>query len=172
MQTQLRKWGIQGEGDNKAHTIRVVNGHNLAVNVYEHVRSPQIQAEIGLYTYLVQIVDDRLIEPQATEEFAFRLCSGSPQLHPALEHLAQICHDLHTSYPAFGASSIYPSTIDFVTSEHFQGQNATKDLSLCKDSIPYAKFMRDKDAIGAAYAAFIWPKDVVPDSAEYIQVFP
>lgn len=170
IQQRLREWDLPI--DKKACNAKFNAGYHIAVNTYNHIRSPEMQAEIALYTGLMFVVDDGLVDPRAVEEFVPRLCAGSRQLHPVLDHFVETCHTLQRSYPTFGANSIYASTIDFVNAEHFQGRDEAQDLRLSGDSAPYVRYMRDKDGVGAAYAAFVWPKDRFPNSADYIQVFP
>lgn len=172
IQRRLRAWDLQDGKNNDIFKNKFISAHHVAVTAYEHIPSIDLQAEIALYTGLLFIIDDALIDSHAVAEFVPRLCSGSRQLHPVLDRVAETCHSLQKFYPAFGANSIYASTIDFVSSDHFQSQDKVRNLPLGRDSVPYVKFMREKDSIGAAYAAFIWPKDSFPNSVEYIQVFP
>ncbi len=147
-----------------------VFGHVFATTAYRHVSSPKLKAEIALFTGLGYLVDDAVMGIPAIQEFVTRFCSGSRQLHPTLDVFVENIHCLGKYFTEYGASVICSSTIDFVNTELFQ-RGAT-DINLGPNSIPYIKYIRHKDAYVEAYTVLIWPKDVFPDTKEYLQAFP
>lgn len=132
--------------------------------------SLELQAEIGLFTGLAVLIDDGLVGTPDPQEFLTRFWSGSRQLHPSLDRFAETVHTLMKYFTQYGANALLSSTIDFLNSQIFQRENRAIDLGL--GSIPYTKYLRAKDGYVEAYAAFVWPKDIFPDTKEYIQAFP
>lgn len=167
VQERLSKWNLGME--RHIYKKPFVVGYSIATASYHHV-APEVQAEIALYTGLVVLVDDGLLDTAAVREFVPRLCSGLPQLHPALDCLVEACHNLQQYFTTYGAHAIYSSTIDFVNSELFQ-QHA-KEMDYNQSSAPYIQYIRDKDGLIPSYAAFVWTKDITPQTEEYIQAFP
>ncbi len=165
---RIRQWDLGLPSH--VHEKYFMFGHSIAITAYHHVSSPELQAEIGLFTGLAILVDDAVMGSPAIQEFVTRLCTGSRQLHPSLDRFAETVHGLGKHFTQYGANAIISSTIDFVNSELFQ--RGARDIDLGLNSIPYTKYMRGKDGYVEAYAAFVWPKDVFPDTKEYIQAFP
>lgn len=170
IQERLRKWDL-----GMANTIYdgpINTGYVIAITAYQHT-PPKLQAEIALYTGLVTIVDDGLIDAAALQEFVPRFCSGSPQLHPTLSCLVENCHNLKEHFGIFGANIIFSTTLDFINCDLFTrwGQDGTP-IAIHQGSAPYLRFMRDQDGLARSYSAFIWPKVTFPDTKEYIQAYP
>lgn len=151
------------------YTKPIIAGHDIAAIAYRHV-SPELQAEIALFTGLGILIDDEIIGTPAVREFIPRFCTSSCQLHPSLDRFAETVHGIRKHFAEYGANAILSSTIDYVNSELFQ--KGAKDMSLSRGSIPFTKYIRGKDGYCEAFAAFVWPKDDFPDPVEFIQAFP
>lgn len=165
----LQQWdlGLPSHSYEKAF----IAGHSIAITAYHHVSSPQLQADIALFTGLAILVDDAAMGIPAIEEFVPRFVSGSRQLHPSLDRFVESVHTLAAYFPPFAANIVLSSTIDYVNSELYQRQEK-ENMYLERGSIPYTKYMRSKDGYGEAYAACIWPKSVFPDTKKYVQAIP
>lgn len=170
IQERLRKWDLGMASD--AYEKAFIAGLCIALTAYQHTPL-EVQVEVALYTGLVIVVDDRLVDAAAVQEFVPRFCSGSRQLHPTLDRLVESCHDLEKYHAAYAANVIFSATMDFVNCELLsRGGNDVMGFRVHQNSLPYIRYFREKDGIVGAYSAFIWPKEVFPDANEYVQAFP
>lgn len=169
VQERLQKWdlGMASHLYEKAFNT----AYTISVTAYNHIRSPEVQAEIALHTAMWIILDDALIPPSAVEEFVPRFCSGTAQLHPTLDRMVETCHNLKDLYATFAANIIFQTTVGSINCEHFQSE-LKEDIAIRHDSVPYIKYMRSQDGISGTYAVFVWPKASFPDATEYVQAFP
>lgn len=166
---RARSWdfGLPSHVTHKYLTL----GLKIACTAYCHVAStPDIQADIATYSALCVMFDDAVMGIPSMRGFTERFCAGKPQLHPCLDRLAEIIRDVGKHFPPFGANAIVISTLDFINAELLLKDAA--EMNLVPGSSNYIKYMRTKDGIDEAYAAFMYPSATFPNSLAYIQAFP
>ena len=152
------------------HERFFIYGHSIAATAYHHVQSPELQAQVALFTGLAILVDDGMMGIPPIQEFVSRFTSGLPQLHPSLDRFAETVRGLSKYFTPYGANAILSSTIGYVNSELFERE--LSDMQLSVGSGRYADYTRERTGYVEAYAVFVWPKDEFPDTQEYIQAFP
>ncbi|KAI0792632.1 isoprenoid synthase domain-containing protein [Abortiporus biennis] len=73
-------------------------------------------------------------------------------------------------FSTYSANAIGSSFLEYCNSEMLLRRH--KDISLIPDSSRYIEYIRMKEGMAEAYAAFIWPECVCPDLKEYLQALP
>lgn len=145
-------------------------GLEIATTAYHHITSPDVQADIATYSGLCVMFDDEIMGLRPMEMFSQRFHANAPQLHPSLDRLAEVIRDIGKHFPPFSANAIVISTLDFINAELLL--KSTSTMPLVPGSSNYIKYMRTKDGIDEAFAAFIFPLYSFPDTLVYIQAFP
>ncbi|KAI0343533.1 terpenoid synthase [Trametopsis cervina] len=152
----------------KAHYTSVC----VATTMFGHTHL-DTQVFIALYSLLAGCVDDLEIDDIALEEFAPRINSGAPQLHPILDLLVQHLRRARDYYPAYSSTAIFAGTIQFVNATWFDRRCGTNiGMPLQKDALPYVRFKRARNSLGEVYNLFAWDKFNFPDVTRHIQILP
>ncbi|TCD67996.1 terpene cyclase [Steccherinum ochraceum] len=146
-------------------------GLTIATTAYRHTPS-NVQLAIALYTFFVPIIDDDdILSHDMIRAFPTRLFDGSPQLHPVLVHFVDNLASMRHLFPIYSATAITADTIAFINAEMEIRDGGEVDIR--RDiSAGYVDYIRLKTGLGEAFAAFIWPRSVYPDTKRYIQTFP
>lgn len=144
-------------------------GLTMATTAYRHTPF-NVQIAIALYTCLSIMIDDDVLPVELIREFPPRFFDGRPQLHPVLSRFVEVLADMRNHFSPYGASVISTNSVDFVTAEMLvrdetQGGPDVKDIG-------YADYIRLKNGVGEAFAAFIWPRQLFPHTKTYVQAFP
>ncbi|KAI0078974.1 terpenoid synthase [Panus rudis PR-1116 ss-1] len=148
----------------------LATGLDIAATAYRHVTSVEVRAYIALNTFCTALFDDGFMGFEAMSAFAPRFFRGQKQMHPALDLFGQNLLDMGKCFTSYGANALVTSAMDFANSEMFLKEG--KNMTLIKESAQYVEFIRLKEGFGEAYAIFIWPRDMCPDTKRYIQAFP
>lgn len=141
----------------------------IGTNAYAHT-AINIQIHITVYTMMAICIDDFDIPPAASEQFATLFVSGSPQLDPGLDILADNLRRMYDYYSPHAASGIITSTLDFINTTALEKE--LQDLTISEDAENYAIYARMKNGISQAYALFIWDKFNFPDVSTYFPAIP
>lgn len=145
-------------------------GLNMAAMAYGHVPFA-VQISIALYTSLGIILDDDdILTTRVIREFPPRLFDGRPQLHAVLTHWVQTIVGMREQFPPYSASVITTNAVDFVSAEMLVRDETQGGPDGKAEG--YADYMRLKNGLGEAYAAFIWPLEMFPQAKTYVQTFP
>lgn len=147
-----------------------ITGLDIAATAYRHVTSPDVQVCIALNTFCTAIFDDGRVGKEAMLAFAPRFHQGIAQLHPVLDLFVQNLRDMNDMFTRYGANAMISSCMEFANAEMFLRE--AKDLRLTPESFQYIEFIRLKEGFGEAYAIFIWPRSMCPDTKAYIQAIP
>lgn len=133
-----------------------------------------MQVFIGLFTWLVVIVDDRIEEMKAdVEQFQKRFTRGQVQARGNLEALADILRESHDHFDAPLANLLVTSTLDFLTSNVLDTRKEFKTMPVTPDSgrlWPY--YYRNMSGITTGFAVFCFPKELCPDISCYLEAIP
>ena len=103
MQQRLRQWDMNVNDASYKKPFSV--GHTMAVTAYHHTPI-DVQAEIGLYTFLAVTIDNGIVDVPSLRQFVPRFSSGSPQLHPVLDRFVEICQGVASLFADFGGNII------------------------------------------------------------------
>ncbi|TCD67997.1 terpene cyclase [Steccherinum ochraceum] len=143
----------------------------MATTAYRHT-PPDVQLAIALYTFFLPIIDDDdILSYEMIRQFPSRLLEGSPQLHPVLVHLVDNLASMRHLFPIYSATTITADTIVFMNAEVQIRDGGEVDIR--RDvSVGYVDYIRMKTGLGEAYAAFIWPQLLFPETKRYIQTLP
>jgi len=139
----------------------------IAMTAYRHTPC-DTQVAIALYTFGCVISDDPVMSNEVLREFVPRFFDGRTQLHPILSRLAAVLAILRRQYSTFSGNAIVISTMEFFNAEMFLRDEGGCQLSE-REAPEYVDYMRGKTGIGEAYAAFIWPRALFPETKTYIQ---
>ncbi|KAJ3555393.1 hypothetical protein NM688_g2601 [Phlebia brevispora] len=161
-------WDLQVKSSEKWES-HIITALHLAVTAYGHLDA-SIQHQIALYTFVIFRLDDLDLDGHAAGQFATRLCTGKPQLHPLLDRLAEILGGMSDNYLPYVAEAIIVSTIRFVNSTVFDEE--TKSMALHDQAELFPEYRRTSNGIGEAYAFFVWDKARFPDVCSFVQAVP
>jgi len=145
-------------------------GLDIATKAYGHTSS-DLQVEIALCSLCATLFDDAYMGLEAMSQMVPRFHAGQPQMHP----IVQLCIDTVTTgmrkhYGDYSANVIVTSWLDFANGEML-GRD-TREMKMSAASVMFIEQIRLKDGIAEAYAAYIWPKNLFPDTMEYVQAIP
>jgi len=148
----------------------LTGGVVLALTAYGHT-SFDTRLLISLHAMCSQLVDDDIMTNEMLRDFAPRFFDGREQLHPILTRFLETCSLLRSHYSTYSDNIIMTSTIDFVGAEIFLRDQGGPELHV-EEASEYLDWIRWKTGIGEAYAAFVWPRDLFPETRTYIQAMP
>ena len=138
---------------------------------YQHT-SQDLQVAISLFTFCATLVDSAVwVDIQAMREFVTHVCTGNTQFHPILDRFLQTATALRQFFPEYTANILYIALLAFVNEEVCCAGEA-EQLVLSPEAEQYVDYSRFRSGISEPYAISIWPKDICPDLAEYIQAIP
>ncbi|KAH8100278.1 isoprenoid synthase domain-containing protein [Cristinia sonorae] len=158
-----------GISDNELERYLTV-GLVIAVTAFGHTPR-DVQVEIALYTFFCTMADDSVMSHEMLREFVPRIFRGEPQLHPILAELLKELSILRQYFTPYSSNIITTNTMDFFSAEMFLRDEGGSD-SGSANSTEYVDYIRWKTGIGEAYAAFIWPCSMFPQTKTYIQAIP
>ena len=104
-------------------------------------------------------------------EFVTHVCTGNSQVHPILDRLLQTTTALRQFFPEYAANILYPALLSYINEEVYCAGEA-EQLVLNPKAKRYLDYSRLKGGIPEPYVIRIWPQDICPDLAEYIQAIP
>ena len=164
----MHTWNLSIPQD--LHDKYATLGLNMAASAYRHT-PVEVQVSIALYSFLGIMIDDAIIPSDFIREFPSRYFENRPQLHPILTHFAEMIARVRTHFLPFGANIIITNSLDFVNSEMFVRSEGGPDMHAQVDP-SYADYIRLKTGIGEAYAVYVWPRTMFPDTKTYVQTLP
>ncbi|TCD67994.1 terpene cyclase [Steccherinum ochraceum] len=130
-----------------------------------------VQVLVSVYTLCATMCDDHIMTNEMIREFGSRFFSGQPQLHPILTALVECLSTSRQHCSPYMSNTIAVSTVDFLNAEMFMRDEGGSDLQV-PEAASYIDYLRWKTGVGEAYAAFIWPKSLFPETKTYIQAMP
>lgn len=164
---EVGRWNLEIKSSEKyEHQINCAV--ELGAMFYGYL-SIDLQWQIALYSFLLLHIDDIDIGIEPLDEFSARLCTASPQLHPALERLAEVLGRMPQYYLPYATQSIIISTIQFLSATALEKTLLTP---LRTEAVLFPEYKRVRSGIGEAYALFIWDKIRFPDISVYVQAIP
>lgn len=148
-------------------------GLETATFAYRHT-PPDVQVVIALYTAVCAVIDtDEILSAQVMSTFPRCLAEGLPQVHPILSAFAKLLTNMHEHFAPYSAAIITTSTVDFVSSEMLVRDEAQGGRPDTYDKAAgYAEWIRLKNGVAEAFAAFVWPRKMFPQIKTYVQTLP
>ncbi|KAI0343534.1 terpenoid synthase [Trametopsis cervina] len=153
----------------RSYEKQLRTGLVIGTTSYAHTHI-DIQVHITIYTLLATSVDDTEIPYSAMEEFIPRFLSGTPQLSPLLDMLADNLRHMTDYYHSTSASGIITSTLEFMNATLLERD--ANNMVISKGATMYTRYIRAQNGIGQAYALFIWDKFNFPDMTSYVPAIP
>lgn len=137
------------------------------------LHSPDLQAHIGLFTWLLFIVDDNVLVPQADlVQFPSRF--SSDEWHPCrlLDSLAKAMRAMHKYYDPIIANWITLSALSYINTSALEGRREYQTMSPGKEAINWPYYFREKEGIADAYAYLCFPEATYPDISCFLPAIP
>ncbi|KAI1757864.1 longiborneol synthase [Xylaria castorea] len=136
----------------------------------------EVQAYIGLFTWLVVLYDDMVgQEGQMQEEagrFNERLFRGETQPNALLDGIAQLIREAPEHFDPVLSALIQTSTLDFLTSNLLEQRSEFKNLRVTKEGREFPYYFRGMAGLGVGYALFLFPKALYPDIGLFVEAIP
>ncbi|KAL4254422.1 trichodiene synthase family protein [Abortiporus biennis] len=157
------------DGPNNVKVDKYIQlGLDYIGNSFYYFPSYQAQAQIAIGTALTFLFDDGFMGEEAMHEMVPRFFARRSQLHPMLDwYIESMTSGMQPYFSTYSANAIGSSFLEYCNSEMLLRRH--KDISLIPDSSRYIEYIRMKEGMAEAYAAFIWPECVCPDLKEYLQ---
>lgn len=164
----IDSWDV-GEVEPRLLDAATDGGVGFGAIAYGHA-SHEVQVYVGLFTFLVIVIDDHACSADALHAFADKMRAGTPQMHPILDRLVEILDDASTHFPSIAAREIVRGTMAFIDSCALECEAVERPLR--PGSFAYVAAKRQANGIGRAYACFVWDKTNFPDFFAYVQATP
>ena len=126
---------------------------------------PDVQVQIALFSTLALSLDDFQVKSGAIEQFVQRMHTGTPQLHPLLDHYVDIINSFHKYFHPYAASAMFANAVQFAAS--FLLDDQADNITLTLES--FANYKRNRNGLGDIFNFFIWDKFSFPDITVHIQ---
>ena len=148
-------------------------GLSIATTAYRHITDVDMQVCLAIYTFATYAADDDVIPVTVLREFVPRFYGRLAQLHPVLELLVEnLTQMMPKHYATYNANAIVAASMEYFNAEMFERDGSAAGMEISRTSVFFVDYMRWKSGIGEAFAAQIWPKDMCPDTKDYIQAIP
>ncbi|KAF3769498.1 hypothetical protein M406DRAFT_36360 [Cryphonectria parasitica EP155] len=132
-----------------------------------------VQVYVGIYTWLVILIEDKIGECAAeVEGFERRFLTGEEQPTPLLRATAALMKETWDFWDPILANLIVTSTMDFVTSNIIDTRREFKNMPVTKAGKSFPYFFRNMSGISIAYACFIYSKEEYPDIGLFLEALP
>ncbi|KAJ4424663.1 hypothetical protein N0V82_000591 [Gnomoniopsis sp. IMI 355080] len=133
----------------------------------------EIQAYVGIYTWLAVLIDDRIGEFRAeVEGYQRRFFAGEEQPTPLLRATAALMKETWDYWDPILANMIVTSTLDCVSSNLLDTRPEFQDMVVTKAGVSFPYFFRNMSGLTTAYACFSYPKTLYPDMGLFLEALP
>lgn len=164
---ELNRWDLKADPDFLEKYTQV--GLEIGTKAYRHT-SVDLQVDITIFTLAATLYDDAYMGYEAMSQMPHRFHTGQPQMHPTLQLCADTVLAMKRHFTDYSANVIVTSWLDFASAELLEVE--TKKMNITSGSAAFIEQLRMKTGVSEAYAAFIWPKDMFPNTTEYVQAIP
>ncbi|KAI0864287.1 longiborneol synthase [Xylaria cubensis] len=136
----------------------------------------EVQAYIGLFTWLVVQYDDIVGQKGQMQEeagrFHERFFRGETQPNAFLDGIAQLIREASEYFDLTLSTLIQTSTLDFITCNLLEQRREFKNLRVTKEGQEFPYYLRNMSGIAVAYAIFCYPRALYPDIGLFIEAIP
>ncbi|KAI0186500.1 isoprenoid synthase domain-containing protein, partial [Xylaria flabelliformis] len=136
----------------------------------------EVQAYIGIFTWLVTMYDDIVGQKGQMQEeasrFQERLFSGETEPNAFLEGIAQTIREAPEHFDPVLSKLIQTTILNFLTSNLLEQRSEFKNLRVTKEGGKFPYYFRNMSGLGVGYAIFCYPKAVYPDIGLFIEAIP
>lgn len=132
-----------------------------------------MKAYIGIFTWLVVMLDDKTAEMRTDVElFQTRFSQGEVQPTCLLRGLADILHEAREHFDPVLANILVTSCLNFVTSNLLEIRDEFQSMETTKAGRMFPYYYRNMAGITEAYAIFTYPKAMYPDMGCFLEAIP
>lgn len=133
----------------------------------------EVQAYVGIYTWLAVLIDDGIGELRGeVEGYQRRFYAGEEQPTPLLRATASVMKETWDHWDPILANLIVTSTMDCVTSNLLDTRQEFQNMPITKEGTSFPYFFRNMSGITTAYACFSYPKTIYPDIGLFLEALP
>ncbi|CAN8100804.1 unnamed protein product [Discula destructiva] len=133
----------------------------------------EVQAYIGIFTWLVVMIDDKTAEMRDDVElFQTRFARGEKQPNANLQGLSDILHEARDHFAPILSNLLVTSALNFVTSNLLEVHDEFKSMERTRAGVMFPYYYRNMAGITEAYAVFTFPKALYPDMSCFLESIP
>jgi Trichodiene synthase (TRI5) len=164
VEESMREAGISSETLGRIQPY-IDSGVNIALTCYAHT-SPLIQEAVALYTSYAISIDDLGHEfADEMKIFVSDLLGGKPSNSTILLGFLGLMSGYKSQFGQFGGNMIVKSSIDFVCGCYLElGRESGASGHDTIKAPEYAEYLRIKTGVAEAYAFFLFPEELFPES--------
>ncbi|TRX92002.1 hypothetical protein FHL15_007099 [Xylaria flabelliformis] len=149
----------------------------FSIGLLAYVSHPvQVQAYIGIFTWLVTIYDDIVGQRGHMQEeasrFQERFFRGESQPNAFLDGMAQVIREASEHFDSVLSRLMQTNMLNFLTSNLLEQRSEFKSLRVTKEGGEFPYYFRDVSGLGVAYAIFCYPKALYPDIGLFVEAIP
>lgn len=150
----------------------ITTGKVMAETAYSHLKDPNVQAAVAVYTALMTALDDpEIFRTSGARDFARMLCDGSARSDPGLlGELTRALSEVGRHFSAFNTSCIIAATVQGLGGETLW--NSSSPPILGPQLNDFLQYQRRMTGASGAYAAFIWSGVDCSADMSYVRVLP
>ena len=150
----------------------IMTGTVMAETAYSHLKDPNVQAAVAVFTALMTALDDPdIFRTSGAQDFARMLCDGSAHSDPGLlGQLTKVLSELGRHFSAFNTTCIIAATLRGLGGETLWNSSSRPILEPQLDR--FFEYQRRMTGASEAYAAFIWSDADLLADPSYIRVLP
>ncbi|KAI6372867.1 hypothetical protein MCOR25_003604 [Pyricularia grisea] len=166
-----RQAGVHVQSDFGSN-MRFETGLAVAADMYP-LHPLDIQVHIGLFSWLVLIMDDLNANMGSDlENFQPRFSRGDRQPSAILECLANILRSTADYYDPVVANLIVISALAFVNASTIEIRHEYQSIIPTKESIKWPYYFRDKEGMPEVYMYFCFYRELCPDISRFMPAAP
>ncbi|KAI0204891.1 longiborneol synthase [Astrocystis sublimbata] len=136
----------------------------------------QVQAYIGLVTWLVVLYDDIVGQKGQMQDeagrFHDRFFRGEMQPNALLNGIAELIREAPEHFDPVLSTLLQTSILHFLTSNLLEQRSEFKSLRVTKEGREFPYYFRGMSGMDLAYTVFTYPKALYPDIGVFIEAIP